>query len=174
MAQVMGLDPAMGKTGVCLPSGATYTITPRSSGDDRLTEVRDHILAAVAAENVTHVVSEDVPSNMKGAAGKVIPMLHGAIRAGLKDARIPYVVLSPSTLKKYATGNGSCDKIAMAVAAFKRAQREFKDDNQCDAWWLWIAGQDRFGAAPFTLPALQRKALEVVEWWPEPGATVVL
>lgn len=164
-AAVLGLDLAIGATGVCLPNGHAATIKPKLAGDARLNEIRDKIAALLYDPTpTTLVVLEDVPATMKGAAGKVIPMLHGAVRAMLLDALVPYVVISPSTLKAYATGKGNADKTAMAIAALKRAGREFGDDNQCDAWWLRAAGLDHLGAPEFALPQAQRNRLAVVEW----------
>jgi hypothetical protein len=66
------------------------------------------------------------------------------------------VLITPATLKAYATGKGNGDKTAMAMAALKRADREFGDDNQCDAWWLRAAGLDWYGQPEFALPKVQR------------------
>jgi Holliday junction resolvasome RuvABC endonuclease subunit len=161
--RIAGLDLAIGATGLCVTDGTAVTFKPAAKGDDRLAEIRDRIGCAL----VTHadlVVLEDVPATMKGAAGKVIPMLHGAVRAMLLDAGLPYVVVPPSTLKAYATGKGNADKTAMAIAALKRAGREFGDDNQCDAWWLRAAGLDWYDAAEFALPQAQRDRLNKVTW----------
>jgi Holliday junction resolvasome RuvABC endonuclease subunit len=163
---LLAADLSIGATGICLADGRTLTVKPKTKGDDRLTEIRDHITTALTGtgELVDLVVMEDVPATMKGAAGKVIPMLHGTVRAMLLDIGMPYVVISPATLKAFATGKGNADKTAMAIAALKRAGREFGDDNQCDAWWLRTAGLDWYGQAEFTLPAAQRERLGKVAW----------
>ncbi|ELP61778.1 Holliday junction endonuclease [Streptomyces turgidiscabies] len=166
--RVCGLDLAIGATGVCLPDGTTLTVKPKGQGDDRLTEIRDRIAELITVEDrlARVVVLEDVPANMKGAAGKVIPMLHGAVRAMLSDSCVPYVVIPPSTLKAYATGKGNADKTAMAMAAYKRAGIEFGDDNQCDAWWLRAAGLDHLGQSEFVMPTAHRERLAKVQWPP--------
>jgi Holliday junction resolvasome RuvABC endonuclease subunit len=164
--KIMGLDLAIGTTGLCLPDGSTMRIKPKGKGDDRLNEIRDHIRLAARTSWTDLVVLEDVPSNMKGAAGKVIPMLHGSVRSMLADDGLPYVEISPSTLKKYATGQGNCDKTAMAMWAYKRAHAEFADDNECDAWWLHVAGMERAEQPLFILPLPQRQALKVADWSP--------
>lgn len=164
--RVLGLDLAIGATGICLADGRTITVKPKTKGDARLNEIRGHIGASLTAvgEVVDLVVMEDVPATMQGAAGKVIPILHGAVRAMLLDIGLPYVTVAPATLKAYATGKGNADKTAMAMAAYKRAEVEFGDDNQCDAWWLRAAGLDWYDAPEFTLPQAQRERLVKVAW----------
>jgi hypothetical protein len=79
-------------------------------------------------------------------------------------ASVPYVLLTPATLKAYATGKGNADKTAMTLAAFKRTGIEFADDNQCDAAWLRWAGLDHYSYAEFELPAAQRARLDKADW----------
>jgi Holliday junction resolvasome RuvABC endonuclease subunit len=162
--QITGLDLAIGATGICLPNGTAATIKPALKEDARLTEIRNKIGALLADHPTDVVVLEDVPATMKGAAGKVIPMLHGAVRAMLLDIGLPYVVVPPSTLKAFATGKGNADKTAMAIAALKRSGREFADDNQVDAAWLRWAGLDWYGQPEFALPQAQRERLTKVAW----------
>lgn len=174
--RVTGLDMSITGTGVCRPDGSTYTITTKAKKDDRLTDIRDQIMGVHVSGGTDLIVLEDVPGKMIGAASVVIPMLHGSVRSALKDARIPYVIVSPPTLKKFATGRGNADKSAMILAAFKRAEIEFRDNNQCDAWWLWIAGLTRCtGITPAgLLPAAQRAALDVVDWSPAQPVTAII
>jgi Holliday junction resolvasome RuvABC endonuclease subunit len=159
----MGLDPSMGCTGIAYPDNTTQTLkTPDNvTGDGRLVYFADHVLLAARTCGADLVVCEDVPSHMIGAAGKVIPMLHGALRLELMREGITYMVLSPSTLKKFATGSGSADKTAMAMAAYKRFGQEFGTSDECDAAWLRWAGHFayRVPPIPFTLPAVQVTAL---------------
>jgi hypothetical protein len=101
-------------------------------------------------------------------------MVHGAVRLALMEAEVPYVHISPGTLKAFATGNGKADKAAMILAAYKRAGREFVDDNECDAWWLRAAGLDQYGAPEMKLPEAQRKKLATVKGWPTlAGPTII-
>ena len=83
--------------------------------------------------------------------------------------RIPVAVVPPAVLKKYATGRGTADKTAMAVALAKRAGGlELRDDNRVDAFWLAAAGRDRLGHPFLKLPQAQRDVLAKADW-PEVG-----
>ncbi|MFF0088231.1 hypothetical protein ACFYR1_52985 [Streptomyces canus] len=105
---------------------------------------------------------EDIPQNSHAA--KPIAMVHGVVRNLLNKQGIPYALVVAASLKYYATGKGSGDKVPMALAAYKRAGLEFEDDNQCDAAWLRWAGLDWLGCPEFSLPAVQRAALKKAQW----------
>lgn len=166
--RIMGLDLSITATGVCRPDRTTYTIkTKAADRDARITVIRDRI--AEELWDVDLVVLEDFPARLQAAAAKAIGITHGSVRQVLMDFGVPYVVVPPSTLKSYATDNGGCDKAAMILAAYKRGGVEFTDDNQCDAWWLQVAGMDRTGDPPFVLPQIQRDRLDKLDWSPVPS-----
>lgn len=164
MTAVIGLDLSLTATGVALPNGTTMTIKTRVvDGDERLLHIVETVMYAVTQSSVVDlVVIEDLPVHAKSAG--ITGMVHGAVRAALIARDVPYVLIPPATLKKYATGKGNADKTAMAVAALKRGNREFDDDNQCDAWWLRTMGMDWNGCADVLLPMAQRDAMLKVTW----------
>ncbi|MFD8234055.1 crossover junction endodeoxyribonuclease RuvC [Streptomyces sp. NPDC059696] len=159
--RVLALDLSITATGVCLPDGTTHTIaTQQKTGDARLKEIERAITEATF--DVDFAAIEDLPTHAKSAG--VTGMVHGVARLVLLRYGIPYAVVTPATLKAYATGKGNADKTAMAIAALKRTGREFADDNQCDAWWLRAAALDWYGHAEFTMPQAQRDRLSKVTW----------
>lgn len=155
--RIMGVDLSIACTGVGLPDSSTYAIKPRTKGDERLNEITDRVYWSAAA-GVDLVVIEGLGGIYKGEAARVIPMLHGAVRYRLRERGVPYVEVSPSTLKKFATGSGSADKTAMALAALKRLGREYKTSDECDADWLRIAGRMVYGRGEL-LPTAQGRVL---------------
>jgi len=160
--KVLGLDLSITATGIAHPNGVTETIKTRSDdGDRRLLQIRGYLRKAVDA-GIDLAVLEDLPTHAHGAG--ITGMVHGAVRAVLMGASVPYVLVTPATLKSYATGKGNAGKPDMAVAAFKRSGAEFGDDNQVDSWWLRHAGLDHYGFAEFELPQTQRSRLDKVDW----------
>lgn len=158
---VLGLDLSMTGTGICSVNGETRTIKPKSSlGDQRLSLIHDEVNKELSGVDV--VVIEDLPTHAHGAG--VTGMVHGAVRHLLLLKGIDYVLVTPATLKKFATGKGNADKTAMTLAAYKRSGLEFDDDNQVDAFWLRVAGLTHYGSPPFPLPAVQVECLEKVNW----------
>lgn len=179
--RVLGLDLSITATGICLPDGTTTTIrTNPKTGDRRLVHIVNKVGIALnespdgIGDGVDLVVIEEAPPGLKGSAIKAIHMVHGAVRLRLLDFNTPYVVINPTVLKAFATGSTSADKTAMAMAAYKRADREFADDkggDQCDAWWLRTAGLDWYGQPEFELPKAQRERLTKVDWPALAGVT---
>lgn len=171
---VVAFDLSLTGTGIAYRDGSTATVkTKAKDGDRRLLQIAEAARLGVGGEHLglgpapDLVVLEDIPQN--SFAAKPISMVHGVVRAVLIEAGAPYALVTAATLKAYATGKGSGDKVPMAMAAYKRAGREFPDDNQCDAWWLWCAGLDQLGAPPVDLPKVQRDRLAKVKW-PEVAA----
>lgn len=166
---VIGLDLSVTGTGIAYRDSSTSTVkTKQKDGDHRLTQIEEAVQIAVGGEHlslgpaVDLVVMEDIPQNSHAA--KPIAMVHGVVRNLLNKQGIPYALVVPASLKYYATGKGSGDKVPMALAAYKRASREFEDDNQLDAWWLRHAGLDWLRCPEFSVPAVQRDALKKAEW----------
>lgn len=161
--KLSGLDlsitaPGLAHTGVD-GVACTHLIKPAGAGDLRLYSIRNQILALVEGSELVLIEGYLNKSMSAGITG----MVHGAVREGLIEADIRYATFPPASLKKYATGSGGASKTDMALASYKRGGVEFKDDNQCDAWWLWVALNDHLGTPVFTLPQVQREALAKIK-----------
>jgi Holliday junction resolvasome RuvABC endonuclease subunit len=189
--KIMGVDPSITCTGVSLPDGETMALKPpgRVTGDDRLRYIADHLHVAAVGCRAELVVMEGLFGTYQGEAARVIPMLHGAIRLELLRLGVPYVVLHPSTLKKFATGDGGASKSLMATAALKRLGRTYSTDDECDADWCRVAGRMVYGLTEYghgygeaggrllTMPQAQLQALVATGTgkqrkpvpWPEVG-----
>lgn len=160
--RILSLDLSITATGLCLPHGVTETIsTHPKEGDRRLVTIADRIMRAVLSGIDVAVIEGPV---VRSSAAVIIGMVHGAVRELLIRHDVPYAVVPPATLKAYATGKGTADKTAMAIAALKRSGREFADDNQVDAAWLRWAALDWYGQPEFDMPKTQRERLTKVTW----------
>ena len=164
MIKVLGLDLSMVGTGAAStgPAGEPVTrlIKTRDKDKDRrLIQIQAEIreLATGAELALIEAPTPRSPSSV------VSGMVQGAARLVLLDLGIPYGTLMPASLKKFATGKGTGDKVPMAIAALKRAGLEFPDDNQCDAFWLWVAANYKVGQPLYDLPALNRESLTKIK-----------
>ena len=168
--RIIGLDLSIAAPGFADVDGSTHTLKLAAKlGDARLVEIaRESVKIAMTTHpwRADLAVIEDLPTHAHGAG--ITGMVHGAVRAALIDALVPYVTVPPASLKKFGTGKGNADKTAMALAAFKRFGREFADDNQCDAFWLRAMGLAAYGHPLVELPAAQTETLAKVVW-PELG-----
>jgi hypothetical protein len=87
-------------------------------------------------------------------------MAQGVIRLACINADLPYVTVPAATLKKFATGKGNATKADMRMAWFQRAGFDVRDDNQCDALWLYEIGLHLLGDdTALPLPKAQTDAL---------------
>lgn len=164
--KVIGLDLSLTSTGIALTNGTTVVIKGAAGlGDWRLCRIRDAVEHAIDTHKPDLVVIEDLPIHAKSAG--ITGMVHGAVRSLLQERDIPYALISPATLKAFATGKGNADKGGMLWAAYRWASVEFTNDrggDQCDAWWLRAAGLQWLGAPEFDLPAAQVARLDKAKW----------
>ena len=167
--RVLGLDLSLTSTGVAFPNGDVITV---SSNADLAIHVR---IDGLATELLTYaddhsaewgvdlVVIEDLPPTRAKSIGD-LGMLHGVIRDRLFHADVPFVVVTPAGLKKYATGKGNCSKNDMLVTAVKRLGYPGSSWDEADALWLRAAGLDAYDEAVVAMPKAQRDALGKVDW----------
>lgn len=160
---IIGLDLSITATGLALWDGTTQTITAAKWGGDwRLVNIRKTVLHHALTPRTHLAVIEDLPTHAHGAG--ITGMVHGVVREALLDNGIPYVLIPPATLKKYATGRGNATKADMRMALYQRAGIDLRDDNQVDAAWLRVMGLDALGRPLIDLPKSQRAALDKVTW----------
>lgn len=164
--KIIGLDLSLTGTGIARFDGSTITVKTRDKdGDLRLLHIQDAV-QEVLQPGIDLAVIE-APLTHGAHSLHIQGMVHGVVRAVLMKNHVPYALISPPTLKAYATGKGTAKKADMILAAYKRAGREFDDDNQCDAAWLRWAGLDHFNCSEVVMPLAHRKKLDVVKNWPK-------
>lgn len=178
--RVIGLDLSLVSTGIATPD-RTFTTgcsLPKDAPDvlrcERIAAIRDVVMGECtywrpqgsSSPAVDLVVMEGFsfgsPQGATEAGG-----LGWAVRIALHEAGIPFAVVPPPTLKKYATGSGAAGKDDMKLAALSRLGLEFTgkgSGDRCDATWLRAMGLDALGRPVVDMPAVNRAALEKVAW----------
>lgn len=119
---VLGLDLSIRSTGF---APAVSTIQPYAltfgtgkcdpKGDERLARIHAEIIKHLADEPEL-VVVESLPPY--GTASASLGLVHGVARLAFAQHGVPFIYISPSALKKWATGSGRADKDAM-IAVFR-------------------------------------------------------
>lgn len=100
-------------------------------------ELSSIIAARINIEPIDLVAMEDVVMRTNA----ITPHLMGIAMAVCERYNVPYVAVSPASLKKWAAGHGHAKKPAMIAAARERCPGvEIKDDNQADAILLALWG----------------------------------
>lgn len=155
---ITALDLSLAATGIYgFEPGPPKTYKPKTKGDHRLTEIPRYVQNFTTRANL--VVMEDLPMGMRNAAAGALGLLHGAVRMMLIEDGTPYILVTPASLKCYATGKGNAKKPDMRMSLYQRAGVDYADDNQVDAVWLNLLGHDLLGNPLIELPQTHRRAL---------------
>ena len=139
--RVAGIDPSLNSTGLALPDGTTHTLKQKAAdGDYRLVKIRTAFIAAIFPPNRPDlVVIEDLPKNAMGAG--ITGQVQGVLREVMQAYKIPYLKVSPATVKKAATNDGRADKPAMRKAWLEYTGIDNPRDDEVDAAWMRTVGQ---------------------------------
>lgn len=179
MSFAVGIDLSLTSTGIAalsLDSGEMFTHVIRSTGTkkDRLPEhltrlddlvsqivesVRQVDPAAVAIESATFVTAQDSSSHRRAG-------LWWSVSAALA-ADYPLVEMAPTSVKKFATGNGRSDKLAVALAVAKQWGDDVLPDaraDRADAAALAAAVSYRLGTPSMPQTAYRDQVIARVNW----------
>lgn len=166
---VLALDLSLTATGVAQwPLGCDRTTWAiKTSAKDPMGERLDLICHEIGQvlTGGTHAIIEDYALHGPGDKGKT-GMVHGVVRRDLWCEDVPLIVVSPASLKLWATGKGNSGKPAMLAEAIKRLGFDGHDDNEVDALWLWTLGCELLGDPVVDLPQTHRRALEKIDATP--------
>lgn len=161
----LGIDPSLSSTGIALIHSETleiltYTIKTGSlRAGARLRFIHEQLGKYVPAE--LQVISACVEGYAYGGLGKLAELAEagGVVRLFLASREVPYDVVAPAALKKYATGDAGAEKVDVIRAVNAKHHTTLRDDNQADALVLADIAKNK------TCPAniVERPALEVVQ-----------
>ena len=167
---VIGIDPSLTGTGLAHIDGSTEVVDFTSgslkliTGDHRLLAIANHIIPLVIGhQRASYAVIEDLPKQAQGAG--LTGRVQGVVRLILIEHEVPYIAVVPSTLKMFATGNGTSKKNRLGMELYKRTGIDLADDNACDAWWLRELGLHKLGAPTVDLPKTHTRALDKIGDW---------
>jgi crossover junction endodeoxyribonuclease RuvC len=176
---VVAFDLSLTSTGVADRNG-TRRICPKSTGVERLAEVRDAVLDAchvheddadrfICGTGRRHCV--DLPlvviegySYGSGNSAHQVGELGGVVRLALHEAGIRYEVVPPASLKLYACGVGNAGKDDVLLAAVRRLGYEGKSKDEADALWLYALAMHALGEPIIEVPKAHLRALKALPW----------
>ena len=126
-------------------------------GIERAAAVANDVIGVVNEWGPKVVIVEGYSYASKGNSLTKLVEVGAIVRYLLRREGHYWQEAAPNTLKKFATGNGQCDKTAMALSAFKRFKVEGQED-EIDAFWAGMFGLAAFGS--LKLPKEHMKAVE--------------
>ena len=138
----VGLDLSLTSTGFAMKYGNSVSLetiktNSKTCENDlaRLRYICSEIMKRIP-KNVAMACVEDffTPQNSYQIGAAIgLAMLGATVRMALYEAGIPFYVVAPSQLKKFATGKGVGQKSIVVREVYKRWGVDAKDDNQADA-----------------------------------------
>jgi len=87
--------------------------------------------------------------------------LNYLIRERLYTLDIPFIIVAPSSLKKFITGKGNSAKDVILMEIYKRYGETFTDDNEADAFGLAKIGEAILKKTKLTIP--QQEVVDMVK-----------
>jgi len=142
---ILALDLSLAGTGVASISSGEFlikTLKPPKTAKDgmgRLHWILDQIKIATVQDKPSLVVMEDMAYAARDRNHERAGLAY-LVRYFLWGAKIPYVLVAPTSLKKFTTGSGKAEKSSVMMTVFKRWGVESKNDNEADAYSLLRIG----------------------------------
>ena len=168
--KILALDLSWTSTGysVGVHSGLIRTSPQKYPNDmDRARYIVDQIRELFAANGAELVVIEDfaLGASRKNSRAHSTGMLGGIVRWELHRESIPFALVPPASLKKYATGKGNAGKPEVLVAAVRRLGYERASNDEADAMWLHEMAMAHYAPDGAVLvPKAHLSALDGVDW----------
>lgn len=148
----VGLDLSFRSTGLTVLSDSSdilsqelITNLTKEPIEQRIISISDRVFSVIEEFSPFIVYMEGLSFSSSGQASLDLAGLHFYIRVFL-HSNYPgeFYIIPPTTLKKYVTGTGRCQKNLMLLKTYKKFGVEFNDDNLCDSYCLARYGVDTY------------------------------
>jgi Holliday junction resolvasome RuvABC endonuclease subunit len=169
---IVGLDLSLTSTGFALLSGEDWELGSIQPGKRAGHERLNYLLAQIT-ERITgcDVAAIEGPSyGSVGGQSHERAGLWWLVAHELWDQDVPYVVIAPSQVKKYACGAGSgikSGKDRVLAAVIRRYPQLVEGNDEADALVLAKMAADHYGQVTEAVPQVNRTALASVKNWPQ-------
>jgi len=145
---ILGIDPSLTATGcVWLNKDNSFKKTIIKGGPATHNPVDElkrlfGIRSKINCGKVKLAVMEGLAFSPRNTRALVqLSALNYFIRARLSAHKIRFVIVPPTTLKKFVTGKGNSPKELMLLETYKRYHVDLENNNLCDAYGLAKIGQ---------------------------------
>ena len=143
--KIIGLDLSLTHTGIVILNNGIVelfkTIIPKKlRGVKRLYYIRRRIVQYLLINKPDIAVIEGYAYSPNAGRSFSIGELGGVIKLLLYKQKISYLIVAPTTLKKFTTGKGNSPKSKMEKAVYKNWNVEFNTEHEIDAFALAMLG----------------------------------
>lgn len=130
----------------------------------RIRKIIEEIELMVGENKPTIAVIEGLAFMVRNATALVqLSALNYMTRAMLMDYNIPFVIVAPTSLKKFATGSGASKKDVMLIEVYKRWGVSILNDNENDGYCLAQVGLALLEGNSKPLVKFQEEVLELLK-----------
>jgi len=148
----VGLDLSFRGTGITVLSEPSdillqkLIVSPAKEPiEEKICCIFDEFASVIEEYNPFLVYMEGLSFSSSGQATLDLAGLHFYIRVFMHENYPGQLyIIPPTTLKKYITGTGRCQKNLMLLKTYKKFGIEFTDDNLCDSYCLARYGCDTY------------------------------
>ena len=174
----VGLDLSLVKTGYAILKGKDVTISgvikSKPTGDKPIDELER---ISLIVEEIVEAIDSGIPGAkpdlvmIEGLAFMArnttalvqLAGLNYFVRLALAELSWPFVIVAPTTLKKFVTGSGKGDKDKMMMCIYKDYGFEAFDNNVNDAYSLGVCGQALLGEPLKPLTKPQQEVIKLLK-----------
>lgn len=110
----------------------------------RIIDINDRIFSKIEKYKDSKICIEGLSFSSRGQSTLDLAGLHFYIRTTLFRDNYIFYIIPPTTLKKFVTGTGRCQKNLMLLKCYKKFGIEFDNDNLCDAYCLARYGLENY------------------------------
>lgn len=173
MSVIVGIDLSLTGTGVVVLDDGSITakklIKTKPSGDgplaetERLLTIKEQIKDILEQAKPSLVLIEGLAFAARNSTALVqLSGLNYLIREYLVIKKIPFVIIAPTTLKKFIMGKGAGPKELMLLETYKRYGISFIDNNLCDAFGLTQCGIALMGESKQPLQVHHKEVVKLL------------
>ena len=173
----IGLDLSLTHTGYAIIKDGTVldsgVIKSKPCGDKPIDEIRriskiaddimDKIHENCKEEDPALVVIEGLAFMAKGTSLVQLSGLNYLIRMYLMNLKYPFLIVAPTTLKKFITGSGKGEKDMMIMSVYKDYNFEAIDNNENDAYALAAWGSAVLGKPIINNTQKQKEVINLLK-----------
>ena len=141
--------------------------TPDGQPIDELKRIKKIVeeIETIIAENLPNIaIIEGLAFMVRNATALVqLSALNYFVRSMLMDYHVPFVIVAPTSLKKFITGSGISKKDVILIELYKRYGVSILNDNEADAYGLAQVGLALLGGNSKTTTKLQEEVTSLLK-----------